>query len=101
MARESGELGLYSIPTLPQAFGMAREGSELGLTLLTILPQAFGMARENSRTGSNPGRYRSGIKASGCAVRVRSVIVLRCFGFGKKMPNDFRFCFDFRKGKMY
>ena len=63
MARESGELGLYSIPILPQAFGMAREGSELGLTLLTILPQAFGMARENSKLGLNPGRYRRGIRA--------------------------------------
>ena len=31
MAREDGELGLYSVPILPQAFGMARENSELGL----------------------------------------------------------------------
>ena len=63
MAREDGELGLYSILILPQAFGMARESSELGLTIFTILPHAFGMARENSKIGVEPGPlqiYRTG-----------------------------------------
>ena len=78
MAREDGELRLYSLPILPRAFGMARESSELGLIIFPILPQAFGMARENSKLGLNPGRYRR-VSEPGCAVQIFNCDCFKAF----------------------
>ena len=65
---------------------MARENSELGARFcLLLFPRPLGWQGRIV----NQGRIRAvtgGYQSLGCAVRVRSVIVLMCFGLEIKCP---------------